>query len=331
MNSKTGLLLVGFGGPRSLDEVAPMLERVMGTPPPPALRAAACKKYKLIGGASPSVPIAESIAAELRKTPLVAKHIHAIEVGMCFTEPLLEAAVTRLAEAGCERIVYLSLTAFESWVAWEGPYQRTREIAAQQGISEVLKAPVFGPHAAYLNAHAGNICKAYFGDLVQKAYQDDTTPQAVNLAFVAHSLPADDDQEMAARYEQQLLTAASLLVTGMPMPVESGTLCYVSAGARKGEWLGPSLETIISRVAIRGDDALIVCPLGFASDHMEVLYDLDIAAAQEAENQDVTFIRTPTLASKELIHPALIESLSDSIQTALQTALGEEVSSNGTQ
>jgi len=298
-----------------------MLQRVMGSSLPAAqmekVVSSARAKYELIGGKSPSVEIAETICVALKAAlDKAGEKICAIEVGMGFSEPFIEDAIERLADTGCKRIIYFSLTAFESWVAWEGPYQHSKEVALKQGISEVVKAPVFGPSSAYLNAHADNIRKAYF-DLVQHAYQDDASVQEVNLAFVAHSLPIDDDQEMSARYEQQLLAAASLLITGMPMPFESGTLCYVSAGARGGKWLEPSLDTIFSKLALRGADTLIVCPLGFATDHMEVLYDLDIAAVKKAKDQDITLIRTPTLATLESINPGLIESFVASVQSAL--------------
>ena len=315
---KTGILLVGFGGPRSLSEVAPMLERVMGTTPPPPLVAASQKKYELIGGKSPQVEIAENIAEELlaRWQQITefngiewGEYVQHCEIGMCFTEPFLEDSVACLAAAGCEQIIYLSMTAFESSVAWMQPFRRTQEAAEKVGIpkSKVVAAPVFGDSLPYMQAHLQQIIAA-------KKH----TEEWPELIFVAHSLPLDSEDEIALRYEQQLNEACGYISRILET---SYGRTYVSAGARGGQWLGPSLSDYMKDLAEKlkrpPGTTVIVCPLGFATDHMEVLYDLDIAAAKDAQELGFNFVRTPTLATTDEIHPALITALVDSVLAAL--------------
>ena len=302
-----------------MDEVAPMLQRVMGFTPPPAVVTAACEKYKLIGGKSPNVDIAYAIAKDLEAglssrglTEELGEDIQLVEVAMGFTEPFLEDSLKRLADAGCECIVYLSMTAYESWAAWEGPYQRTVEAAAELGINEVVRAPVFGLSLAYVQAHA---------DILHKTLAWLGATGGERIIFVAHSLPVDDSLETPERYEQQLLAAIDdvkeRFKEDWTEEFPSSALAYVSMGARGGKWLGPSLNEAMRDIVASNAQTAIVCPLGFATDHMEVLYDLDIAAAKEAEALGLGFERTSTLATAESIHLALIEAMMESVQIAL--------------
>jgi len=285
----------------------------MGTTVPPPVVEAARAKYQLIGGKSPNVEIAEAICVDLRTALSADKAVEcvqSIEVGMCFTEPLLEDSVQRLINAGCNRIIYLSMTAYESWAAWQGPYLRVMGIAAKLGVTDVVRAPVFGEHCSYLTAHADMIYKTLAW--VDAADED-------RLIFVAHSLPVDDPSEMAQRYEQQLNTAIDSITSELREAwnpeIARGALGYVSVGARGGKWLDPTLKELIQKAAADNARSVFVCPLGFATDHMEVLYDLDIAAAEEAKVLELQFMRTPTLASIDKVHPALIDAMMGSLKS----------------
>jgi len=308
-----------------------MLKRIMGPAVPEPVIQSARAKYEQIGGASPNVGIAQAICTDLRRALNVPKAeesdqssgsfeqplIQHIEAGMCFTEPFLEDSLERLVAAGCERIVYLSMTAYESWAAWEGPYQRTVEAAKKLGITKVIKAPVFGINRHYVQTQTDLIEGALIKLQCDKLLEESVASKD-GLIFVAHSLPVDDLLEMSARYEQQLLAAGSKIISSLSVPIETSILSYVSVGARGGTWLKPSLKDVLKRMSIWGIRSVAVCPLGFATDHMEVLYDLDIVAAQEAQELDLNFVRTSTLATAEKVNPALIAALVDSVQAALQ-------------
>jgi ferrochelatase len=273
-------------------------------------------KYELIGGRSPIVDIAHNICSGLQDALDQidgGEGVHHVQAGMMFSEPFLEAGLKRLADLGCERIIFLSMTAYESWAAWEGPYQRVCVAAENLGIKEVLRAPVFGGDDAYLQAHA---------DLLAKALRDCEELRDTSLSYVAHSLPLEDLHEMADSYRGQLEKASHCVdrtvkdLLGRELPASA--LSYVSLGARGGDWLRPSLKEHMQSLASSGTKTILVCPLGFATDHMEVLYDLDIAAAKEAKGLGLRFVRTQTLATEEALHPALIEALIVSVQAAVR-------------
>jgi ferrochelatase len=293
-----------------------MLERVMGITPPPPVLASAKAKYQRIGGKSPLVDIAQNICDELlirwkqaskNSGTYGGEYVQHCEVGMCYTEPYLEDSLARLAQSGCEQVVYLSMTPFESFVAWSQPYQRTLKAASELGISKVIAAPVFGSNPSYKQAHT---------ELLSAAMESakSTSLDRAELVFVAHSLPVGGEHEISSRYEQQLLEACGSIASSLE---SNYGLTYVSAGARGGQWLGPSLldylKDLVEKLNRTSGTAVIVCPLGFATDHMEVLYDLDIAAADAAQQLGLNFVRTPTLATIDAVHPALIASLVDSV------------------
>ncbi|MCL2526327.1 MAG: ferrochelatase [Coriobacteriia bacterium] len=329
MADKTGVLLVGFGGPRSLDEVAPMLERILGSMPPEPVIASAKEKYQIIGGKSPVVEITQNIATELAAACAqdeACADIAAVEVGMCYSEPSITEGLTKLVDAGCTRVVYLATTAFETCAAWDAPYVKTVEAAAELGITGVIKAPVFGTSSVYLRAHVDYIQKESFQQM-QKVFGESThVPGAeiytkpIYLIMVAHSLNEEDPCENALRFEQQMLTSGSIILSSLHTHVETGVFAYVSAGKRGGKWLGPTLIEELEEVKKLEGVVTIVCPLGFATDHMEVLYDIDIEAREAADKLELEWHRTPTLATLEAINPALIEAMAGSVKKALAAA-----------
>lgn len=300
-----------------------MLERITGTTVPAHVVQSARDKYEQIGGASPVVGIADAICADLQRAlnernvgETDQPSIQHVLPGMCYTEPLLEDSLMRLADAGCTRIIYLSMTAYESFAAWEGPYRRTVDAAKKLGINEVIKAPVFGSSHHYIGAQMDMIQDALIKLQCDRLHEESAT-STDGLIFVAHSLPVDDPREMSARYEQQLFAAGSKIISNMSVPIDTSQLGYVSAGARGGQWLTPSLDDVLKRLSMWGIKAAVICPIGFATDHMEVLYDLDIAAVQEAQGLRLAIERTPTLATAEKVHPALIAALVESVEAVL--------------
>ncbi|MCL2680271.1 MAG: ferrochelatase [Coriobacteriia bacterium] len=302
---KVGVLLVGFGGPRCLDEVAPMLARIMGDTPPPAVLAAAQKKYAAIGGASPLVPIAHNLCQQLQdalQKSTLAESVQCVQAGMCFTDPSIAEGLAALATAGCSRVIYLSLTPFESWAAWAFPAQQVRAEAARVGIDEVVVAPTFGLTDAYLSAYTQRT--------------DAALDEGCQVIFVAHSLPLTGKHETADHYRAQFMQAGTKIAQHLGLPDNRFSFAYTSTSGRGGLWLAPTLTECLDQLAATGAKRALVCPLGFATDHMEVLYDIDHSAAGHAHSLGLDFLRTPTLASEQSIDPLLVAALMDCIQKA---------------
>ena len=299
---------MGFGGPQNLEAVAPMLERVMGSPPPPSVVASVQEKYAAIGGASPVVPIAQAICKQLQtalQESELAEHVQHVQPGMCFTEPCIQDGLTKLADARCERIICLAMTPYESWAAWDGPAQRVRSEAATLGIDQVLTAPVFGLSDAYVSGHVQHIITA-LKKLVSSPSFDG---KSCEIIFAAHSLPLEDAHETASQYQAQFEQAGKTVVAKLEHFRVQTSFAYTSVGVRGGKWLGPDLDDELVRLATEGVTSVVVCPLGFATDHMEVLYDIDIDAVEKARSLGMNFTRTPTLAT-------IPTTFSDSCQSA---------------
>jgi len=277
-----GVALVGFGGPRTLREVAPMFQRIFGEAPVPThVLESGRKKYELIGGASPLPGIAEEIAEKLR-TRLRAD----VSPGMQYSKPLIDDAVEALAKAGCEVLVYLSMTPFHSRSAFTAPFQQLREAARKRGCKAYTAQPI-GLTDEYVMATAISLCQ-----VLRDA------PEA-EVLFVAHSLPLDGSEDTAL-YERELRNAAEQVMRRFANNDQRPwTLAYTSRGARGAAWLGPDAAEVVAQARERGAQSIVVSPLGFATDHMEVLYDLDIKLKAQVEEAGLEYRRAETLGASD--------------------------------
>ena len=304
MTERTGVLLTAFGGPDSLESVGPFMARFMGREPSPGLVVSAQEKYRAIGGASPLPGVAAQIAASLEHHLIARGHDVVVRTGMRYWEPSIDSALAELQDAGAERVVMVSLSAFESQVTCES--FRTYALHAAQGlaISDVCEAPVL---------HRAPEYRDFFGHACSHAVEHIEAARPL-VMMTAHSLPvadlvADDPYPGGLREVADAVAAIAGLAQGAdfsdderlpgvnaygsfdgPVPWLLG---YQSKGARPGEWLGPDLGDVMEQAAASGYDGIVVVPIGFAIDHMETLWDLDIAAAKRAAELGLTFVRTP--------------------------------------
>ncbi len=138
---RTGVLITGFGGPDSLDAVAPFMCNLMGRDPSDELVERVCRRYLAIGGSSPLAEIAGSIAVKLSEELSDDDETWPIEVGMRYWHPFIEDGLGRLKEVGCDRVVAVSLSPFESKVATEAYREAIAEASESLGI-EVIEAPL---------------------------------------------------------------------------------------------------------------------------------------------------------------------------------------------
>ncbi len=303
MTERTGVLLTAFGGPDSLESVGPFMARFMGREPSPAIIASAQEKYRAIGGASPLPGVAAGIAASLERHLRARGHDVVVAAGMRYWEPSIDTALQGLQDAGAQRVVMVSLSAFESQVTCESFRMCALEAAQGLAISDVCEAPVL---------HRAPQYRDFFGHACAHALErvDAVRPLVM---MTAHSLPvadlvADDPYPGGLREVADAVAAIAGLAGGTdfsdderlpgvggfgsldgPVPWLQG---YQSKGARPGEWLGPDLGDVMVAAARAGHDAVVVVPIGFAIDHMETLWDLDLAAVGQAAELGLRFVRT---------------------------------------
>jgi len=312
----TGVLVTGYGGPDSLDAVGPFMKNLMGVEPSEALLERVRRRYLAIGGKSPltaiAIDIAKAIEVELddlgSRMPVV--------VGMAYWDPFISDALRELKGRGCDRVIAVSLSPFESKIA-HGAYRTAIDEAAREiGDLEVVEAPL----VSELDEYAG-----FFAGAVSVALMDIEPNEGIVLVFSAHSLPESDlrdDDPYVAGLER---TADSIALklgltegTHHSSPLLKGTeifgfsgaprawfLAYQSKGNRPGAWIGPEIDEVIEALADTQAKGVAVCPIGFMTDHMETMYDLDIVAAGKAVDLDLEFVRVPVPND----HPMMVEAI----------------------
>jgi ferrochelatase len=302
---KSGVLLMGFGGPDSLDAVGPFMRNLMGREPSPELIERVQRRYLAIGGSSPLREIAVVMAGKLEEQLAERGADVPVRVGMRYWHPFIEEGLTSLAEEGCDRVVLVSLSPFESKVA-SGAYREAISAAAEElAHIEFVEAPLISTLPSFVDYLAGGVAVAL----------EDLEPnEGAILAFTAHSLPESDLAE-GDPYVAGLRQVAEALAEKLGLALghegaggnifeefraygssdkpRAWFLVYQSKGQKPGPWLGPDLDDLIDAAAASSVTAIVACPIGFATDHMETLYDLDIVAADKAISADLEFVRSP--------------------------------------
>lgn len=300
---RVGILLTAFGGPDSLESVGPFMARFMGREPSSAIVASAQEKYRAIGGASPLPGVAAEIAAALERRLCTSGHDVVVRAGMRYWEPSIEMALEALQAEGAGSVVMVSLSAFESQVTCESFRICALHAARGLEIADVCEAPVL---------HRAPQYRDFFGHVCAHALA--STPARRPLVMMtAHSLPEadlvkDDPYPAGLREVADAVAAIAGLAPGeefadgehLPGIAAFGSFegpvawlqGYQSRGARPGAWLGPDLGDVMTAAASAGFDGIIVVPIGFAIDHMETLWDLDIEAAERAASLGLVFERT---------------------------------------
>jgi protoporphyrin/coproporphyrin ferrochelatase len=346
--ARVGVLLTAFGGPRDLDEVAPFMCSLLGTEPSEASLSEARRKYLTIGGASPLPGMAERIASNLERAlsglqrlepdpeqgmsilgrpepvPRAREGVRIpVAVGMRHAEPSIDQAVAQLASAGVRELVVVSLSPFEAAVT-TGAYRAAVEAAvASHAGMRVIEAAGYHRSDAFIRALAQSTSEA-----IQDA---DIVANKTLIVFTAHSLPVAD-LEKDPTYRRQLEETAASVAAGIGLGAPSGfdalpgvdafggpgvtapwLLAFQSKGRRGGEWAGPDLEDVIDAAAEAGFAAVIVSPIGFALDHMETLYDIDVCAADRTLGAGMEFYR----AAVPNDGPDMIEALAEAVERVL--------------
>ncbi|HTS14201.1 MAG TPA: ferrochelatase, partial [Candidatus Sulfotelmatobacter sp.] len=289
--SRVGVLVMSHGTPAAPDEVAAFYTEIRrGSPPSPEQLADLERRYAAIGGVS---PLAERTREQVSGIDLaldaLAPGRFVVAGGAKFAPPRIEAAVEELAAAGVDRIVGIVLAPHSAEVS-VGEYRRraTAALAVLAAPSDADRVPelVVVDHwhdAPGLSALLAQRVTAALGSLPAPVRAD-----AIVL-FTAHSVPARF-VDAGDPYAMQVAETAAAVAEAAGL--SAWELCWQSAGRTADAWLGPDLLEVLRALPDRGVPAVVVCPAGFVSDHLEILYDLDIEARTVAEEAGVAFART---------------------------------------
>jgi ferrochelatase len=311
MNPKHAILLMAYGGPDSLDDVEPYLLDVRGgRATPPELVEEIRGRYAAIGGKSPLLEItrrqAQALEARLNRFfPVYFK----VFVGMRHWNPYIREVVDQIAREGITHVTAICMSPFFSRMSTGAYYdalQRAIESHAPESTwRKELDLRTIGAwyeHPDFIHALATNLNNSLI--------RSDRAPEELPMVlFTAHSLPAAL-AEQADPYADQFADLCNLVAKEAGLQPEDWRACYQSAGARNGRWLGPSLEDSLQQLASEGRESVLVAPIGFLCDHVEVLYDIDIEARHTAARAGIQLERTASMNDQ----PVFIEALAEIIQ-----------------
>ncbi|MBE0475496.1 MAG: ferrochelatase [Coriobacteriia bacterium] len=319
----SAVLLTAFGGPDRAEAVGPFMARLMGREPEERLVDAVTARYRAIGGCSPLPAIAESVASLLAEELRSRGHDVAVRVGMRYWHPLIGESVDALAAGGADRLVTVSLSPFESKVSSVAYREAVMEAKARRPGLSVAEAPML---------HRAPAFTAALEEAAARAVDAAAAAGRALALFTAHSLPLDDllsDDPYVREVRATAEEVAGRLGLGADDTGEvalGGTsawgdlrgerpwiVAYQSKGRRPGAWLGPDLEDMLEAAAEAGFEAVAVCPVGFATDHMETVYDLDVSAAERARDLGLAFERAEAPNDR----PLLIEALRSLVEPLL--------------
>ncbi len=284
----TGVLVMAHGTPESADDLPRFVTEIRrGRPPEPQLIAELENRYEMIGGTSPLAERttwhANAIAGALEKQ---APGQFVVEIGYKFSSPRIEDAVGRLAGAGARSVTGIVLAPHYS-VLSVGDYAKRAQDAGAALDPRVEVSTVAQWHLApgFVPLVAG---------IVRRSIEDlpASDRSRATVVFTAHSLP-ERVRELGDPYPEQLRESADAIAAAADL--ENYTVAWQSAGRSPEPWLGPDILDVIAELPATGATAVVVCPIGFVSEHLEVLFDLDVEAAAAAVRAGLHFVRTPTL------------------------------------
>ncbi|MGZ0710705.1 ferrochelatase (plasmid) [Coraliomargarita sp. W4R53] len=323
-----GLLLAGFGGPEGQDDVIPFLRNVTrGRGIPDERLEEVAHHYRHYGGISP-------INAQNRalKTALeVELERRAINLPVYWGNrnwaPYLEEAVTEAAEAGSNKLLALATSAYSSFSSCRQYREDFARVLDTTGLGDQVtidKIRQFFDHPGFVQPFIDGVRDAVAAFLARQI-----APTAIRVLFSTHSIPSSDAVRSGPRdsdfgeggaYEAQHLAVAEVVMQAVmaDIPEASGVgweLVYQSrSGPPSQPWLEPDINDVIAELPVRGIEAIAIVPLGFMSDHMEVLWDLDTEATDAAKAAGIVSVRTPTPG----IDPVFVSGLVDLVEERLR-------------
>jgi protoporphyrin/coproporphyrin ferrochelatase len=302
------ILIVGFGGPEGRDDVLPFLENVTrGRNVPRARLLEVAEHYDHFGGVSPINSQVRALISALR--PELERHGIALPIywGNRNWHPLLADTLARMTGQGVKRALAVVLASCSSYSSCRQYREDIARAQAVVGASAPLvdKVRVFYNHPEFIAANADRV-----GEALGEFSADCRT--SVDLAFTAHSIPAV--MARSCDYEHQLGETCRSVAGAAGVDMKRWKLVYQSRSGRPGDpWLEPDVLDHLKGLKDRGSGGVLIHPIGFLSDHVEVLYDLDHEARLLCEALELKMVRSRTVGT----HPRFVSMLRELIAERL--------------
>jgi ferrochelatase len=294
------LLLISFGGPERHEDVIPFLENVLrGRNVPRERMLAVAEHYYHFDGRSPINDHCRSLVEELRRVSDLP-----VYWGNRNWHPMLNDTVAQMAKNGVKHALAIATSAYSSHSSCRQYLENIASARAAVGESAPIidKLPPFCGHPLFVEANVARV----------KAVLETLPPDrraGSRLVFTAHSIPTS--MASASQYEPQLLEAATRVAGSLG--IDEFDMAWQSrSGPPSQPWLEPDILDHLRYLASRDVRDVVIAPIGFLSDHMEVLYDLDFEAKNEAARLGMTLVRAETAG----LHPLMVEMFRNLIARA---------------
>jgi ferrochelatase len=292
--ARRGVLLMTYGSPTSLDDVPRYLTAVRGgRAPDPELAAEFRRRYEVIGGS----PLIERTREQAVAVEEALGEGWLVRPAMRFSEPSIEAGLRAFAALGVRDAVGIILSPQYSPLLMGG-YGRAIDaaMAALGGAApSVTIAQAWYDEPSLVAALAERIRAG-----LARLDDDGSVP----VLLTAHSLPRHV-AEGEPDYLAQLEASAQLVAEAAGLDASRWTFCWQSAGHEPGEWMAPDFADLMPLLAAAGHDRVLVAPIQFLADHLEILYDVDIGAREQAEEHGLRFERIRSLNADPALASAL--------------------------
>ncbi|HUW03157.1 MAG TPA: ferrochelatase [Acidimicrobiales bacterium] len=317
LSTPTAVLLLGFGGPEGPDEVVPFLENVTrGRDVPPERLAVVAEQYALFGGVSPingqNRALRDALDAELRRRDRGVP----VYWGNRNWAPYVADTMAEIAAEGHTSIVALATSAYSSYSSCRQYQDDLRGAVDRVGDAapEWVKVRPFWNHPGFILAMVERVHSAL--EAVSPAQLDKT-----RLVFTAHSIPLS--MATTSDYETQLRDAAQLISERLAVDLDHDVVFQSRSGPPQVPWLEPDIVDHLGSLSAQQVDSVVVVPIGFISDHMEVVYDLDTLAADAAAELGMSLMRAATVGTHPLFVRGLVDLIDEHLADGVPKALGD--------
>ncbi len=308
MHEIDSILLIAFGGPEKAEDVRPFLKRVSrGRNIPPERLEGVVRHYELMGGGSPFNKLTFQQAEALRRRLKELAMDRPVYVGMRNWHPFLHETLEQMRQDGRRRALGIILSAFQTEASWDRYLSDVAQAREQTGANtpEVCFARGCSTHPLYIQGTADMVQRTLSRILPDRRA---TTP----IVFTAHSIPTA--MADASPYVAQFTDASRAVAERIGH--QHWQIAYQSrSGSPDQPWLEPDICTLLPGFVNEGSRDVVVVPLGFVCDHVEVLFDLDIEAHNVAVKLGLEMHRVPAANDQ----PYFIAMLAELVQKELSS------------
>lgn len=283
---RKALLLLAFGGPRCLDEVESFLTRLFGGRKPSPDRIEMVKeRYRLIGGSSPLPEITKEQAKALEE--ILNRKGYSVKgyAGMRYGHPLIEETIQEIIRSGIKEVIAFPLTPFQSRASTGAYVEEVNRVITQQGHEiSITFIKDWHLHPLFLRA---------VQEKIEEGLENFTSEERtkVYLLFTAHSLP----KSMVEKESYGKDIEESVREVVKKFEPHDWKIAFQSRGQGVEDWLGPDVESLLVQLSGERVREILVVPIGFVADHIEVLYDIDILYKEKAKSLGMVLRRTTSL------------------------------------